>query len=935
VPDSPWAPVLKKAVAKEPDQRYNSAHTLTRALEDVTLRVEGAEDLTPYPGLASFTEEDAEYFFGREAEVEQMWSKVQGPPRLLAIMGPSGAGKTSFIRAGLVPNASSGWKIVRCTPGGTPFASLRSALTPGLTSDTGALQALMADPGNPDVIVGAFGNWRRGDQCALLIVDQFEELFTLNLRQAQVEFSDLLGRLPLEADVHVVVSMRDDFAAPCNAFEPLRPIFHELTVLDPPTGANLRRALVRPATKCGYRFEDDDLVDEILAEVKDERGAMPLVAFAMARLWEKRNRDDGLLTTQAYRDIGGVGGALAQHAEATIDRIGVNRLPIVRELFRNLVTAEGTRAVREWDELLSIFDESQRQPAWDVVRELIDARLLTSYEIHDEDRDPTRRVEIIHESLLANWPRLVRWQTQDTDAAQLRDQLRQAARTWDEHDRTADFLWTGKAYREFFVWRENYPGGLTELEEEFTSAMTTHAKRSKRRRQVAAAVALTAAVVVAAVFGLLWRHSMRETGRAEAQKLFALAQIELENDHTASLAYATKSLEMADDPDVRKLTVEALWRGPFKFVIDEDPSWSIPFFPDGRQLVKSEESSEGRHLEVLSSDGARLELGPIHGNNRVDVDISPGGEFFASWDWNIRPEPKTVALWSMSEPDPLAMHRYEGGVSIDRTAWNGRRLILLVIEDGVANFDALSEDGSYRRLGALITTGYRSGTMDSKTGRWFGAIRGNEVVVFEIGDTDLGEPRRLGRHPGVIRAEFHPRGDFLVTWSKDGEIRFWDPTGSSELKTLEAPGSILGASLRGDGEMLAAWMQHESEESATLWSLEGETPRLLRHYVGRTPDPDPWDPVGRRFLTSARQGDVGLLLLSAPPAAEPIPIVDVSWSDNFHPYGDWVSTTGFEGSLLWNVARPFSVVIARLLQPVFESMVPLLYPVAVRAPSRR
>ncbi len=638
----------------------------------------------------------------------------------------------------------------------------------------------------------------------------------------------------------------------------------------------------------------------------------------MSRLWEKRDRENGLLTRQAYRDIGGVGGALARHAESTIDRIGVQRLPVVRELFRNLVTAEGTRAVREWDELLSVFSDSQRESPAAVLRALIDARLLTSYEVKAEDHVPTRRVEIIHESLLANWPRLVRWQTQDADAAQLRDQLRQAAGTWAERDRSDDMLWTGSAYREFASWRERYPGGLTDTEEAFGSAMTSLAGRRRRMRRMVVGLVITVLVAGLAVVGSFWQKSVRETRRAEAQKLFALAQIELETDHTASLAYATASLEMADDEEVRKLAVEALWRGPSKFVIDEDPSWSIPFSPDGRRLVKSEESSEGFHLEVLSSDGARLKLEPIHGNKRVNVNTSPGGEFFASWDWNIRPEPKTVALWSMSEPKPLATHKYEGAVRIHSTAWNGRRLILLVIEDGVANFDALSEDGSYRRLGALTATGYKSWTMDSKTGRWFGAIRGNEVVVFEIGDTDLGEPRRLGRHPGVIRAEFHPRGDFLVTWSKDGEIRFWDPTGSSELKPLEAPGSFLGASLRGDGAMLAAWMENESEESATLWSLEEETPRLLRHYVGRTPDPDPWDPVGRRFLTSGRQGDVGLLLLSAPPGAEPIPIVDSSWSDNFHPYGDWVSTTGFEGSLLWNVARPFSVVIARLPQPVFD-----------------
>ncbi len=145
----------------------------------------------------------------------------------------------------------------------------------------------------------------------------------------------------------MLLSLRDDFLAQCNAQESLRPIFHELTVLDPPTGTNLRRALVQPATKCGYRFEDDELVEEMLAEVEGERGALPLVAFAMARLWEKRHRDNGLLTRRAYNDIGGVGGALARHAEETMDRIGNDRVPIVRELFRNLVTAEGTRAVRE------------------------------------------------------------------------------------------------------------------------------------------------------------------------------------------------------------------------------------------------------------------------------------------------------------------------------------------------------------------------------------------------------------------------------------------------------------------------------------------------------------------------------------------------------------------------------------------------------------
>ena len=130
VPDSPWAPVIQRAVARDRERRQNSAHTLIRELEDVTLRVEGAEDLHPYPGLASFTEEDAEYFFGREAEVEQMWRKLEGPPRMLGIMGPSGAGKSSFIAAGLVAHAPAGWGIIRTTPGNAAISSLRRARFP-------------------------------------------------------------------------------------------------------------------------------------------------------------------------------------------------------------------------------------------------------------------------------------------------------------------------------------------------------------------------------------------------------------------------------------------------------------------------------------------------------------------------------------------------------------------------------------------------------------------------------------------------------------------------------------------------------------------------------------------------------------------------------------------------------------------------------------
>ena len=392
------------------------------------------DDRNPYPGLAAFTEADAELFFGREAEVSRLWRTIT-TRRLLAVIGPSGVGKTSFLRAGLIPAAPEGWGILICTPGEAPFAALARALAPEFEGDPEAISKLV-DISEPSAAAAVVSRWRDRHDRALLIVDQFEELFTQNPPEVQARFAALIGRLARDADVHVLLSMRDDFLYRCHDHETLLPVFSELTAVKVPARDDLRRALVQPAARLGYSFEDDALVDEMLDAVAGERGALPLLAFAVARLWGKRDRERKLLTRQAYSDIGGVAGALAHHAEATIERIGTDRLPVVRELFRNLVTAEGTRAAREWNELLSVFCDSSDESQAAVLSALIDARLLTSYEVREEDREPTRRVEIIHESLLANWPRLVRWQTQDADAAQLRDQLRQAARTWNEHDRS-------------------------------------------------------------------------------------------------------------------------------------------------------------------------------------------------------------------------------------------------------------------------------------------------------------------------------------------------------------------------------------------------------------------------------------------------------------------------------------------------------------------
>ena len=169
---------------------------------------------SPYPGLSSFTEKDAAHFFGREEQVKALWQRLQDR-KLLAVIGPSGTGKTSFVRAGVIPAAPEGWRCLWVTPGNRPFAAVARALVPELSNDPETLQRLVgAETG--EELTEALGVWRRRHGEALVVVDQFEELFTLNPGEVQERFAAFLGQLASDADVRVLISLRDDFLMRCQ-----------------------------------------------------------------------------------------------------------------------------------------------------------------------------------------------------------------------------------------------------------------------------------------------------------------------------------------------------------------------------------------------------------------------------------------------------------------------------------------------------------------------------------------------------------------------------------------------------------------------------------------------------------------------------------------------------------------------------------------------
>jgi WD40 repeat protein/DNA-binding winged helix-turn-helix (wHTH) protein len=823
-------------------------------------------DRCPYPGLAPFTEGESEFFFGRESEIRQLWRKIT-TRKLLAVIGPSGVGKSSLLRAGLVPSSPDGWGTLILQPGGSVFKALGRALVPVFAEDKQATAELI-EIEIGDRAVAMTSRWRGLHDRALLVVDQFEELFTLNSPQDQSRFADVLGQLARDVDVHVLLAMRDDFLVRCHALPPLRPIFEELAVLDRPNRASLRRALELPAARLGYAFEDDGLLDELLDEVAEERAALPIIAFTAFRLWELRERDRRMLTRQALADVGGVGGSLARHAEATIDCIGSDRTGIVRELFRNLVTAEGTRAVREWHELLSVFRASGGEAqAEAVLRQLIDARLLTSYEERDADDAPRRRVEVTHESLLSSWPRLVGWRTQDADATRLRDDLRQAARTWYEHGRSDDLLWSGSVYREFTVWRDRYPGRLSESEQVFADAMDRYAKRRKRRRNTIVSTTILSLLMLLAIIGALWQRSKDEARRAEAANLLSLAQSVLEEHPSEAVAYAIASLEMKDNAEARRVALEALWRGPTRFLIPSASPYSLDFSADGRWLATAEQGGGGR---LWPSDG-----GPptdLEGSDvAMEIRVSPTGDFVAA---TMDTERQRLGLWSF--PEGRFLRSFDLG------------------DQGLTQFFTCSPDGSH------VMTSTES------------LAEGHHDLEFRSWPVGGGEPALVARVP------LHPQSAFVLadvdpTWSRLS----W-PAGTSVLvarlsgKTLnpalalslEHERTIGGQILDKQGRQIAA---ADSAGTIRVWSLGGDFPELthtLEGDGGLTSASLMFDQSGSMLVSGA-----GLLWdLAAPPHSEALR-VGGSYGLAFAPNGHWLATGGFESFSMWPLGHTYPRVL--------------------------
>jgi hypothetical protein len=479
--------IVDRCLIKRKAQRPTAPQLLAALQAFLAPRVEqgSAEASSPYRGLAAFGEGDAKYFFGRSNEIRTAVAQLEAWP-LLAIVGPSGVGKSSFVYAGLVPAVratADNWEVRVLRPGHKPLQRLASVLDDLLPTGKPGSDMLAQLHSSP----GLFGELIRlsairRDQRVMIVVDQLEEMFTLcdDAEERRLFLTALLAAADdASAPVRVVLSMRADFLDRLGFHKPfLAELTRGLLFLSAPDENNLREALLRPAEIAGYGFEDPQIVDDMLAAATS-RGALPLLSFVASRLWEARDRTRNLMTVAAYRQMGGVGGAFARHADQMIAAISLPQQPLLRAMMTRLVTPEGTRAVVDYDELVGLAND--RGDGERIVDQLVHARLVHMH----TGADHRATVEIVHETLITEWPTLRRWLDNSHALRGFLHEVQQAARTWAARGRPNDLVWRGATAHEALGYATRHVLTLSAIEREFLAAVRSHSARSRRRKVLA------------------------------------------------------------------------------------------------------------------------------------------------------------------------------------------------------------------------------------------------------------------------------------------------------------------------------------------------------------------------------------------------------------------------------------------------------------------
>lgn len=793
---------------------------------------------SPYRGLRAFREEDAHFFFGRESFVAQLLAAVQSHP-VTAVIGSSGSGKSSVVFAGLVPRLrrpadsaggktpATGCAVFSLRPGRRPFSALAGAFMPQLEAgldetDMVIRTAKLASAlRQGEVAIGdvlaRIGDRQPELSAPLVVADQFEELYTLcSDENEQRAFQEVLFAATSSAhgapSLKLVLTLRADFMGHALAYRGFADAIqgHNI-VLGPMNRVELADAIARPAELLGRAFEAG-LVERIIDDVCQRTGALPLLEFALAELWQRQ--EGGWLTHLGYDSIGRVGGAIAQQADAVYERLDEPQRAAARRVFVQLVLpGEGTEDSRR------LATKEEMGDDWELVHTLADARLVVA----DRDADDRETVELVHEALIQSWQRLRQWVDADRRFRQWQERLRFSLGQWERSDHDPDALLRGAPLARAEEWVAARGQELAAAERDFVATSVAErdrreaereairqreidaAKRAadaERRRAEAQTVAarwlglLSLCLIVAAVVaGIFWRNAAQATRLADVQRLAAMARtVSLEGQPRAGLLLALEAERR--DPGL-SAAVSAAVQESLRFALSR---------------------VQGQVVDVFDA--------PV-----TAAVISPGGKWLALGDASGR-----VHLAGIEDDRSLAQRRDLGPLAeeIVGLAFDGRgeRLFGVDARGTVQVWDLAAPERAGAVLGRL--SGAACSMAVDPTGRWLAVGgRGEELRLW-----DLAAPGGLAGQPSLISSgdegfaicamAFDPRGSLLVAGDAADQIKVWNlraPEVAASWIALALHGSdVLDLAFSPDGRWLLSGggdgLAHLIERS----SLEGLAP---------------------------------------------------------------------------------------------------------------
>jgi len=907
VPDAVDA-VIQNATAKDPSERYQDALQLAAAFRQAILAetaevpfVMPLEVENPYKGLRAFQEADAGEFFGRRVMIERLVKRLDADNgdaprgRFLAVVGPSGSGKSSLVRAGLVPALRKGavpgsdcWFLLDMIPGAHPFEELEAAL-------------LRVAVNPPEKLLGQLQSDERGlvravkrclpsddDIELLLVVDQFEELFTLvGDPDESRRFLDSLYAAVMDptSRIRVVITLRADFYD-----RPLmHPDFSELVqehteVVVPLTTDELSEAVENPARSVGANLEPG-LTSRIVTDVHGEPGALPLLQYALTELFE--NRDNGTLTQSAYREIGGVLGALGIRAESLYQELDDPSKSAARQLFLRLVTlGEGTVDTRrrvlvsELEALGAsntpdVSDNPTSHPGWSTTVETVFG-LFGGHRLLTFDRDPTTReptVEVAHEALLGEWTRLGGWLDESRADVRMQRVLGNAAVEWAAAERDPSFLLRGSRLEQYEGWATSTDLALTGDERSFLDTsmserkarQATEAERQakedaleKRSRNILRvlvgvfAVAAVIAVVLTIFAFNAQRTAERESEIAREQRRLAEEQTllteeqrrlafarELAMSANANLeADSERSVLLAMQSISNTLTLEgvnALHKAlPELHLIKRytvgNSATGVAFSPDGKRIVAA--SNEKPKVTILEFESGEVLLEIETAGVHWDAKYSPDGTMIAASGATGNND---LTVWDSETGDVI--HSW---VSLEGAAKP---------PESIGGQIAFSPDGTRLAVASLdglpqIVDVNSGEVIQTFPGHTFPAVglayspdgsllaTGNsftgEVIVWDIASAEALLTLTTIAADRSYGLDFSPEGDRLVTAGEEGLITVWEiPSGIEMLSFPSETSGYRNIIFTRDGTRLISGGQ---DSTARIW--DAQTGEMLMTLAG-------------------------------------------------------------------------------------------------------